>query len=302
MNKLIDLNKDCDERKKIKKFLYDYNNIHDPSWEIAFLNGADAIIHFLLATFFRNKRILYFQLNYSYATKLIKLLSKDNKEQEISWNNDGIRGLKIDESMIEVSDVIYITNPDNRFGTIILKNKLVELFSLFPNKIFIIDEAYGDYCLENSILNGETFKNIFVIKTFSKFFELELERIAYLVFPSSWYEKVSHFIPQYPISHHSILQTMKTISNFDYLDKMQRAKDDKLKIEKILRNKNIPFTKSHANFVAINNYDFDISETEKILKKIFYFKNKLLYRVSCNRKNIDIISQKLKYFPGLKPW
>lgn len=303
MSKLIDLNKHCDERKKITTFLYNYNNIYDiSSWEIVFLNGADAIIHFLLATFFRNKKILYFQLNYSYATKLIKLMSQDNKEQEISWNNDGIRGLNADESMIEVSDVIYITNPDNRFGTIVLKNKLIELSSLFPNKIFIIDEAYGDYCLENSILSGGTFKNIFVIKTFSKLFELEFERIAYLFFPSSWHKKVSYFIPQYPISYHSILQTMKTVSNFDYLDKIQRAKDDKSKIERILRNKNIPFTKSHANFITINNDDFNISETEKILKKSFHFKNKLFHRISCNRKNIGVISQKIKYFPGLKPW
>lgn len=293
MNKLIDLNTDCDERKKIKNFLHTYNNIHDSSWEIIFLNGADAITHFLLATFFRNKRILYFQLNYSYATKLIKLLSQDNKEQEISWNNDGIRILNVDEAVIEASDVIYITNPDNRFGTIILKNKLVELFSLFPNKIFIIDEAYGDYCLDNSILSGETFKNIFVIKTFSKLFELEPERVAYLIFPSSWYEKIIYFIPQYPISYHSISQTMKAISNFDYLDKIHRVRDDKSKIEKILRNNNIPFTKSHTNFIAISNDDFDISKIEKILKKNFYFKDKLFYRISCNRKNTNTIVKNL---------
>ena len=80
--------------------------------------------------------------------------------------------------------MIYITNPNNPTGTIVEESELIQFLEKVPKEICIIlDEAYAEYVnnknYPNSIKLLEKYKNICILKTFSKAYGLASFRIGY---------------------------------------------------------------------------------------------------------------------------
>ena len=76
---------------------------------------------------------------------------------------------------------IYICNPNNPTGTLIKKNIIKNLIALFPNTMFLIDEAYYEFAGESCASLVNKFSNIIISRTFSKAFAIASFRIGYAI-------------------------------------------------------------------------------------------------------------------------
>lgn len=72
--------------------------------------------------------------------------------------------------------------PNNPTGTLYKKRRLRELIDTFPSCMFLIDEAYYDFCGDSFLVNAEAPpSNVLVMRTFSKAYGLAGLRLGYVV-------------------------------------------------------------------------------------------------------------------------
>ncbi len=80
-------------------------------------------------------------------------------------------------------DLIWICNPNNPDGHCFTATELVQLFQHFPHSIFIIDQAYIDFTLNNANLIPEIQQadNLIIIQSLTKRFAIPGLRLGYIV-------------------------------------------------------------------------------------------------------------------------
>ena len=83
--------------------------------------------------------------------------------------------------VLEDADALWLGRPNNPTGTLFAKESVLELAGLFPEKWFIIDEAFIQFLNgweEKSLLIGQTRANILVIHSLTKFYAIAGLRIG----------------------------------------------------------------------------------------------------------------------------
>ncbi|MFX3633474.1 MAG: histidinol-phosphate transaminase [Candidatus Pristimantibacillus sp.] len=80
--------------------------------------------------------------------------------------------------------VIWICNPNNPTGTIVNREELVEFLSKVPADVLVVlDEAYCEYVVDAEFPDGlqllKDYRNLVVLRTFSKIYGLASLRIGY---------------------------------------------------------------------------------------------------------------------------
>jgi histidinol-phosphate aminotransferase len=80
--------------------------------------------------------------------------------------------------------IIWVCNPNNPTGTIVSKEELESFMKQVPSNVLVVlDEAYVEYVTDASFPNGiellPQYKNLVVLRTFSKIFGLASLRIGY---------------------------------------------------------------------------------------------------------------------------
>jgi len=84
----------------------------------------------------------------------------------------------------ERTKIVWICNPNNPTGTIAGKDELEEFIRAVPSSVIVVlDEAYAEYVTDASYPDsinylGE-FKNVIILRTFSKIYGLAALRIGY---------------------------------------------------------------------------------------------------------------------------
>lgn len=78
--------------------------------------------------------------------------------------------------------LVYICNPNNPTGTILSKEYILGLVKKFSDTIFLIDEAYIEFCETETCKDYVTkYDNILITRTLSKAFGLAAIRFGYLI-------------------------------------------------------------------------------------------------------------------------
>lgn len=278
--KLIDLNKNNKWRKQIKARLIDYLKLESFDLNLTFFNGADALINFFALTVLKDKNVTYTDLNYNYATNQIINFSKSATKLKTSWNCDlGVR--KIENKIDKNTDLIYITNPDNKLGTIFKKKYLLKIIRKNSDLLFIVDESYIDYRKNESLIDSNIPKNLIIIRTFSKFLNLENFRIAYFISSKNNSYNLEYKVPQYPISFSSIEKAFLQLNNCDAKEKIKKNNQIRKRIADSAKKLNLKFINSHTDFLSIKTGKIDstlkdIPKTKKrVVNKNKYFRVKL---------------------------
>lgn len=80
--------------------------------------------------------------------------------------------------------IIWICNPNNPTGTIVTKGELTEFLEQVPSDVLVVlDEAYGEYISDPEFPDGvellREYRNLIVLRTFSKIYGLAALRIGY---------------------------------------------------------------------------------------------------------------------------
>jgi len=246
---LIDLNKEDVMGDRIRRWIQGYLKVPSlEGYDIVFTNGADAAIHAVAHSILAGKNVDCFDLNYSYASTMLAEAASHVTQHATKWDLEA--GVRTHERQPLTADVIYVTNPDNRFGLTFDSMPVTER----SDAVLIIDESYGDFedSDPSASLDGRTLH----IRTFSKFFDLEKQRIAYILGPTQLMQQVRKMVPQYAIATSSIIQLDKIVT-FSSSDSVTERRDEIISWKKglyaLLNSHKLTYARSHTDFVTILN-------------------------------------------------
>ena len=150
-------------------------------------NGSDEGIDLCIRTFCnpREDTILvaeptfsmYEQYAQAFGVKIEKIDLIEDKNCFIFDENEMISCAKKCNAKM-----IFLPNPLANIGELIDKNKLIKIAKSLPETLIVIDEAYIEFCgLQASILAAlNSFENIIILRTFSKFFGLAGIRLGFI--------------------------------------------------------------------------------------------------------------------------
>ncbi len=246
------------------------------SANILLTNGSQDAIKLLLSilpSIYKSNQIITESPTYKFTTDCIA----DNKLIHHSFS---FADNEINKHIIfnHFSGIVYICNPNNPTNTSYSIHELLSIISSTSHVCFIIDEAYIEFLDESlsMIPYVNTYPNLFVIRTFSKYYGLAGLRLGYVVSQlnlSSYYSNrqinnVSCLIANRCLKNKQIFIDMKTEYN-----KISKIIYDNLKSHYYFLN---GFNKS--NFLCI----YTGSHKNTIIK-------------SCNDSHISIKDLELHY-------
>ncbi len=140
-------------------------------------NGSDEVLCMCFPAFFdENDTVAYADVTYSfykvwahmYDVKSKKIPLDDEFKLLASdyYNMDGVKG-------------IIICNPNAPTGTALGRLDLLKIVETNPDKIIIVDEAYGEFASSSVASRVNDYPNLLVVKTFSKAYALAGARCGY---------------------------------------------------------------------------------------------------------------------------
>ncbi|EKQ58117.1 MULTISPECIES: histidinol-phosphate transaminase [unclassified Clostridium] len=169
--------------------------------------------------------------------------------------------------------VIWICNPNNPIGTFIDEKKLVKFLEDIPKDIVVVlDEAYYEYVDDSSypesinLLNN--YKNIIVLRTFSKVYGLASLRLGYGIASEEVIDCLSKV--KEPINVNMAAQVAALASLDDYEFKNRVLENNKISKQlyyEELDKLNLEYIKTQGNFIMINTNISGDLVVEKFLKR-----------------------------------
>ncbi|MDL2248584.1 histidinol-phosphate transaminase [Tyzzerella sp. OttesenSCG-928-J15] len=157
-----------------------YNVFED---EIIFGNGTDEIIYFMGKAFINEGdevvtgRVSFFSYDES-------VLAMGGKMVYAPMKNHGFDLDGIIDAITDKTKMIVVVNPNNPTGTVIHHNEQYEFLKKIPRNILVvIDEAYAEFYTGEDFPDTysllKEFKNLIILKTFSKVYGLASFRIGF---------------------------------------------------------------------------------------------------------------------------
>lgn len=257
--------------------------------------GSDSAIKFIFENFTgTNLKVISLYPTYGmidvyskiYRIKL-KKVNENNVEKFFSLNRN-------------YNDVafIYIANPNQPSGKIIDK-KIIEKIIKMANlrkKVLLIDEAYIDFANQKSCTNlVKKYKNLIVLKTFSKSTGIAGLRIGYVICNPKFAKVLNSVRSIFDITHFSLkvaeyfLSNNKIIKN--YINKIRITKKF---VKKQCEKRNLKFLNTEANFFYIF---LDLARVNKIYN---FLKNKKILVKSKHTKGFKVLNNSLRMTYGSK--
>jgi histidinol-phosphate aminotransferase len=179
------------------------------------------------------------------------------------------------KSIDDGTRIIFLTNPHNPTGTNISREEFEYILKNTDGGILVVvDEAYSEYVLESEkvdtlrYLNG--YKNLIVLRTFSKIYGLAGLRIGYGISDSSIISVLNKI--RLPFNINSLAQkaAVTALENESYVKKVvKNIYKEKNRFYKVLLKNKIDFIKSYANFILIKAGKNCGRVVEELLKKGF---------------------------------
>jgi histidinol-phosphate aminotransferase len=267
-------------------YLYIINN------QIIISNSIYNSINNILLLFATNKsKILIFTPTINHCENLSKIITNkiikiqiDNKK---NGNQDSqLESYNLSDSFNNNRIICFLSNPNNSTGYEWTEKELKQMFNKYPHILFIIDESYIDFSI---ILNTEInkiysctncineFKNIIIIRSFSKAFGLAGLGIGYLASNELNIEsllKISSYRNTMELSKMAATTILDNIPF--YRNQIELLFNDKKKIVEFCIQNNLKHIDTKCNFILIyaGNY-------AKELQKIF-LDNNIIVRILSN--------------------
>lgn len=204
--------------------------------------------------------------------------------------------------------LIVITSPHNPTGCKIDGNALETIIRENPESLVLLDEAYWGFSEENIDVRrlAETYTNIIISRTFSKYYGLANMRVGY----GFCNAKVKHIfgldLPLFRESSISRRMAVAAIQDRTYYETMNHVLNE-IKIwfmDELNRNPGVRAFQSCSNFVAVKIENMDMQRIKDVLKengiliRLFQDKKEVIARIAISemevmRRTVNIIKDNL---------
>ncbi|UCE97621.1 MAG: histidinol-phosphate transaminase [Dehalococcoidia bacterium] len=198
--------------------------------------------------------------------------------------------------------LIFLATPNNPTGTITPREDVLEVIEIgLP---VVIDEAYFEFSGETVAPFVGNYKNLMVLRTFSKWAGLAGLRIGYGMFPQKIVEYLIRIKEPYCVNVAALVAVRETLKDKDILmDRVKTVNDERERL--YYRLKEIGWLKpypSKANFILCSVLKFGAKELQRKLEErgilVRYFDQPLLrdsIRISIGKpQENDILIEILK--------
>jgi len=267
--------------------------------------GSDEIIDLLIRIFCEPKKDSVLIPEPTYGMYQVACDVNDVKILKVPLNKNFQLNVKaISEKMQRNTKMIFLCSPNNPTGNLLNKKRVLQTIKNF-NGIVVIDEAYIDFCEENSFINQiNEFNNLVIIRTFSKAWGLAGVRCGYSVtneFITNLLFKIKAPYNLNKLTSNAILESLNQIRQKNKFVKRLNIEKEKLILElkKIKQVQKIYPT--DANFVTfrIRNAT-DVFNNLASVGVIIRDRSNQLNLKNCLRVTIGTPSENKKFIRKLK--
>jgi histidinol-phosphate aminotransferase len=153
----------------------------------------------------------------------------------------------------EKTKLIIICNPNNPTGTITKREDIIKILDYAKNSIIMIDEVYGEFSKQSVVDLIPKYKNLIVIKSFSKAFSLASARVGYLISNPENIQRICKVTAPYNVNQFGVVAAIAALDDISYMKNYVDEVMNKSKplLESYLNEKKIKFYLSSANFLLI---------------------------------------------------
>ena len=203
-----------------------YNNISYTD-NVLLTNGSDNALRLILELFATTESKLLVPVpSYTHFESMLKVVDVkqlDKPYMDYTWSNQELTQFLLNELKKEY-DVCYFVNPSMPIGHILTNSDIQSMLSLYPNTVFIIDEAYLEFSDHQSCAPLiEQNNNLIVVKTFSKFFSLASLRIGYLMTNPNLISLLKPLYNYKDITQLSVKCALSTLLNIDFYNENKKC-------------------------------------------------------------------------------
>lgn len=255
------------DSSELVETLANYHNVENS--QIFVGNGSDEVLAFAFYALLNhnNKKVLFPDISYSFYPVYCQFFNINFQQIPLTTNfeidvaNDYLNYKNKDE----VGGIIF-PNPNAPTGLLVNINLIEKLCTTYANIPIIIDEAYIDFAEDNisnsalSLLKLKQYKNLLIIRTFSKSRALAGMRIGYAIGDSNLITALNYAknsFNSYPLDRISQIAAIASVNDENYF---QNKRNEVINIRKnlVLNLQKLNFTiiPSAANFIfAKHNND-----------------------------------------------
>lgn len=117
--------------------------------------------------------------------------------------------------------LVVLTSPNNPTGAILPSGILQTLLEQYPQHIFVIDEAYGEFGGESAVGLVNKYPNLLVIKTLSKGFGLPSIRFGYAVGSAPLMQLLKKYTVPFTINIFTEMVVCEVLTNPDIMNALR---------------------------------------------------------------------------------
>lgn len=149
--------------------------------------------------------------------------------------------------------LIIICNPNNPTGTSLSLTEIEQILKKAKNSLVYIDEAYFEFAGITTVPLLKKYSNLVISRTFSKAFGLASLRIGYIIANKKLIKEMQKVRGPYDINTLGIKAVEYVLKNLTGLNNYVSETMTKSKpmLENYLKQKNIKYYNSNANFILI---------------------------------------------------
>jgi histidinol-phosphate aminotransferase len=158
----------------------------------------------------------------------------------------------------ENTRIVWVCNPNNPSGTYVSEEKFKQFLAKVPSSVLVVsDEAYieyvvaDDYPLTLPLLND--YRNLLILRTFSKAYGLAALRIGYGVGRSDFVQEIEPAREPFNTSMLAQVAATAALKDQDFIkDCKQKNRDGLAKFYQFCAEKNLNYYPSQGNFILID--------------------------------------------------
>ena len=208
-----------DEKYNLLLSLLQYYN--DTKSEILLTNGSDNSLRLLLNLFATvDSNILVPIPSYVHFISMLDTFTVHNIDKpyiDYKLTNEEYYTNLYTNLSNKKYDLCYIVNPSMPIGHMLNEKQMENLLDTNKTTVFIVDEAYIEFTQFKSFSKlTEKYKNLIVVKTFSKFFSLASVRLGYLITNKDIIKLLYPYYNSKDITSISINCAIQTLKNLNF--------------------------------------------------------------------------------------
>ena len=249
---------------KLRKFLSKYTGL--PSENIVAGSGADEMIELIFKIYGKKEDVLIdvqptFGMYSFLANSMgMKVINSPRKED---WSIDLAK--TVDLINEHESKLLFIASPNNPTGNVAKENEIINL--LETGTIVIVDETYYEFCSKSCSNLLNSFENLIILRSFSKWAGIAGLRIGYMMASKNVISNIFKIKQPYNVNLAAEVAAITTLENsgklIENIQIINNEKEDFFSFLSELANIT-PFL-SEANFILCK---FKNNDSEIVFNKL----------------------------------